>query len=247
MKFTLLFFLFLGLYSCKKDNPPPSVPATSGGLTLDFSYYFDSAKLVFSNAWYANAAGNIMNVENLQYFISDIKLVKSDGSVYTCPGLIGGMGYFSYMDAQLDTFSHIKLTGIPNGNYTGLYFYIGLDTMQNMADMLPNLDIYNNMAWPMGSGGYHFLKMEGHYANAKDTIGYTVHIGEEAHIIKVKQIAKSFTISGGGVVHLPLQMNVAGWFKNPNKYNFTTEGNYTMGNEYNMGQIAANGCNVFNY
>jgi len=247
MKYILLLLLFIGLYSCKKKDTPPASTVNTGGLTLDFTYNFDSSRIVFANAWYSNTAGNIMDIENLQYFIGDIKLIKSDGTIYTCPGQISGMGFFSYMDAQLDTFSHIKLTGIPDGNYTGLYFNIGLDSMQNMTGMLPDLDIYNNMQWPSGSGGYHFLKLEGHYVNSKDTIGYTVHIGEEAHLIKVKQIAKAFTISAGNVVHVALQMNVAGWFKKPNTYNFITEGNYTMGNEYDMGQIAGNGCNVFNY
>jgi hypothetical protein len=45
-----------------------------------------------------------------------------------------------------------------------------------------------NMAWPTAmGGGYHFLKMEGHYLDSLNTNqGYAIHIGKNENLMPVK-------------------------------------------------------------
>ena len=101
------------------------------------------------------------------------------------------------------------------------------------------------MAWPdvMG-GGYHFLKLEGHYKKDSLLAGYAMHIGQNGFRVSVG-LHCNLILPQNGDADFNMTMNVNEWFKNPNIYNFNTDGVFTMGDTILMKKLLQNGADVF--
>ena len=89
IKFLTALMIALTLVNCKKDkttSPEPAptlvLPAT-GNLNLAFEGMVGSMPLVFTTQTYTNQAGNTYNITMAKYYISNIKLTKTDNSIYT--------------------------------------------------------------------------------------------------------------------------------------------------------------------
>lgn len=202
-------------------------------------YRFDAGALVTDTIGYTNAAGFRISITRLQFYLSDFKLLKTDGSTYP-------INQAYYFDAKNPSFNAITLKDIPVGNYTGITFYVGLDSVLNKPLGLPATVENNNMEWPMGNGGYHFMKMEGYFVDSNVTQqGYTMHLGENANLVPVSLPNKPFTI-GALAANIQLKMNVNEWYKNPTIYDFNKDGNFSMGNAAAMAKLKLNGSDVFN-
>jgi len=240
MKKVLYFILiFSSVVSCKQDVTQQAQPVTTGNLTIQVGYRFDASSLLTDTILYTNAAGFKMSVTRLQYFISDINLTNANGGSYL-------INQAFFMDAKDLSFASINLTNVPFGNYTGMTFNIGLDSVMNVPYGLPLTPENNNMVWPttMG-GGYHFMKMEGYYIDTATVYGYTMHLGKNASRVPITLSNKSFSISSTPA-NVKLKMNVSEWFKNPLVFDFDKDGNYTMGNDALMIKLKNNGVDVFN-
>lgn len=152
-KYLFLFLLTISyLTNAQKTN----------SLSVRFENFVGDLPVSLHNANYKNAAGEDFNITLLQYFVSNIQLIKSDGSVFTVPQ---DDSYFLIKEAETKT-KTITLKDIPNGKYTGIKFVIGVDSARNAADIAYRkgcLDVANeakSMYWAWNSG-YIFVKMEG--------------------------------------------------------------------------------------
>lgn len=232
--------LFIMLFSCKKDKTISEVSEPSQSVYLSIAYKVDNEFLVTNHFNYKTQAGYNYSVTNLVYYLSQISLIKSDGSNIL-------LKKFQYVDATVSETNHLILENVPEGNYLGIAFNIGLDSLQNRSDMLPATPENINMQWPepMG-GGYHFLRLEGHYKDSLGTFGYAMHLGTNACLIPIK-INKRIVVSADGLTSVNLIMNINEWFRNPYIFDFNTDGNYIMGNLAAMKKIALNGTDVFNF
>ncbi|HQQ93497.1 MAG TPA: hypothetical protein PLQ93_03005 [Bacteroidia bacterium] len=245
MKVLRIFLFTIGLililFSCQKnnqrqdDNPAPPENSYSA---LSVSYRVDNLPLLKDSLMYTNAAGNVWSLQRLNYFLSQIALIKADSST---EGLLGYC-YVDGLDISKNTFT---LGNIKPGDYIGLSFNIGLDSLLNRPDALPSVTELNNMVWPepMG-GGYHVLKLEGYFRNAGSLFGYALHLGTNACRIPIR-LFKHIQVKSGEALKLNLSMNVNEWFMNPYQYDLDQDGNYTMGNAVLMMKIAGNGKDVF--
>lgn len=234
----LLAFLFL-FASCKKSTDEGSPIVQSGSANISFSYKIDSNPLVYDTLRYQNAAGNKYSITRLFYYISSISFYKSDNSSITLDKVI-------YMDAAAPN-QILHLDAIPEGSYSYISFCIGVSPSHNITDSLPAT--YENlfMAWPpdMG-GGYHFMKLEGHYLDAQQVErGFTMHLGTNAALVQHNKIPITLTVTKNQTASFSLQMNISEWFTHPYNYNFITDGNYTMGNAPLMQLISNNGKDIF--
>ena len=238
--FGILFFVII-ISSCKKDNTEVAQPnSTVGNLTVQISYLFDATALQTDTIGYTNAAGYKMSVSRLQYYLSKFVLINADG-ITTYP-----INQAYYFDAKDLNFSSITFTGVPNGNYKGLSFMIGLDTATNKTYFLPATVENNNMEWPVQmGGGYHFMKLEGSFIDTAGTWGYNMHLGTNGNTVNISLPNKAFLISGS-TSNIQLKMNVSEWFKNPSTYDFNIDGVYSMGNAPAMLKLKNNGVDVFN-
>lgn len=224
------------LISCKKDTI--SYPSNYSKAKVTVSLKCDNASVYFDSIMNINASGNIYSVNTVNFYISNIKLKRDDDLIYTSKKII-------YIDPALGSKNSFFLDSIPVGNYTEVEYKIGVDATHNVDYGLESTVDNLNMAWPTAmGGGYHFLKMEGHYLDALNVIqGYAIHIGKNENIIEVKQ---NLLLHQKNNAHeYSLIFNINEVFANPYSYNLNTETNYTMSDSMAMLKIKNNVKDAF--
>lgn len=175
----LLSIVFFGLsvFSCQTDAP--FTPVASGNLRLVFDNVVGTSDLKLGTGTYQNAVGESFSITKFNYFVSNIRLRKDDGSEYVVPQ---DSSYFLIQEDQ-PTSQTITLNNIPVGKYTGLTYLAGVDSLRSMADLSRRTGVLdpglnNGMYWDWNSG-YIFLKLEGtsSVAPAAQNNTFFYHIG----------------------------------------------------------------------
>lgn len=238
---TLLISSLLFLVSCKKENeseisiPTPTAAGTST-IKFQLAHSVDSFLLEFDTLLYTNEAGNLYRVSRLEYYVSKIVFLSPEGDF--------SMDSIYYVNAKTNPNKEIIVQDVPRKKYTGIRFYIGLDSVHNISNSLPATSENQAMAWPdpMG-GGYHFMKFEGHFQDSTALPGYAIHLGRNANL-PTANCSYAFEPQGNEL-NLKLNMNLNEWFRNPITYNLKTDGSYTMNNMAAMQKIRSNGSDVF--
>ncbi|QHT67089.1 hypothetical protein GXP67_10730 [Rhodocytophaga rosea] len=191
----ILLFLPLSFTACKKDDQQ-MIP---GKVTLQFNPVVDGQDLVLDDQEFTNSAGNKYKVEKLKYYVSKLKLTRSDGSIVEFPD-----GYFLIEETSLSNRREISLENVPAGNYSSFSFAIGVDSARNFStEMVGDLNPNNDMAWNWVSG-YKFFMLEGKFttaANATDAMVF--HIGGNR---SYRTIGLS-TSSTGGLAAIQIKAN----------------------------------------
>ncbi|GAB4034606.1 MbnP family protein [Spirosoma jeollabukense] len=159
----LLVLLVIGLtvIACETSDENPIIVTKSGQMRIAFDNVVGSSDLKLNSSTYQNAAGESFTVTKFNYFVSNIRLRKDDGTDYVVPQ---DSSYFLVQEAS-PTSQTIALNNIPIGRYTGLTFTIGVDSLRSLADISKRtgvLDpgINDGMYWDWNSG-YIFMKLEG--------------------------------------------------------------------------------------
>ncbi|GAA4381809.1 MbnP family protein [Hymenobacter koreensis] len=163
-----VLLLTAALFSaCKKDPTPEK-----GQLALAFENVVGNQQLVLgSPTYYTTAAGDQFKVTKFNYFISNIKLTRNDGTEWAEPE-----SYHLVKQAEPDS-KAFTLQGIPAGDYTKMTFTIGVDSARNTSGAQTGaLDQLNDMYWSWSSG-YIFLKLEGNSPQAPNTGALQYHVG----------------------------------------------------------------------
>ncbi|MCA5003660.1 MbnP family protein [Sphingobacterium bovistauri] len=164
------------LSSCEKSKDLQIDNNKQGQLKIKFDHIVGSKKLVLNEYTYSNTSNETFNITMLRYFVSNIKLTKLNGDVYSLPKEKS----FFLIDAASDSSLSPKLL-IPEGEYKILEFNLGVDSLTNTLPIEQRtgvLDIATNgMYWAWNSGYIHF-KLEGNSpqsTNANKSFKY--HIG----------------------------------------------------------------------
>ncbi|MBN8687025.1 MAG: hypothetical protein J0M10_08400 [Chitinophagales bacterium] len=170
------------LASCnRKMTPGSDGKDASSTLTLSFENYAGDKTVSMNGENYTNASGETFSVTLLQYFISNISLKKTDGTIITLPQ---DSSYFLVKES-LPASKQITLH-VPKGNYTAVTFMLGIDSLRNTKPLSERTGILDpaggaeGMYWGWNSG-YIFFKMEGHSTaipdNKAGTKKFRYHIG----------------------------------------------------------------------
>jgi hypothetical protein len=255
MFLTSLFLI--GISGCNDDNNDPDEPA--GKVVLHFMHYCDGAPMVFDSTGYTNEAGNLYEVNEIQYFISDVILHKSDGKQI----MIKKENDIYYVDTDIPATQKWQVFDpIPAGTYTGISFTFGINEQKNNSFMYVNPPEVN-MVWPeFLGGGYHYLKLNGKYDDPPYLRPFNFHLGIGQIYPPNSQNTDSilgfvqnnfevilpnsgFTIAKNQTVDIEVIMQVEEWFRNPNIWDHEVWGNYTMQNQDAMQAMKENGHNVF--
>lgn len=232
----IAIFILLLTVACKKDP----VPAPDSGAELKFqlAYHADGVPLQFDTMIYTNAAGEKYSVSRLEYFISNVVLHTENGDTR--------FSDVFYLNAENPVFNGFVLKGLKKGRFTGVSFLLGIDSFRNIPDGLPPTIENNAMFWPVPmGGGYHFMKLEGHFEDTAGQSGFAVHLGRNGNAVN-QNIQGQFELTGSGHV-INLSMNINQWFRDPYTYSFIKDGKYTMSSMPLMQKIAGNGEDVFTY
>lgn len=228
--------MFLSFSSCKRDHTNTPKPVVITPIKVDMGFNVNGIPLVFDTIQFQNSAGNSFSVTRLDCYISNIEITSVTGAIYKSTKLF-------YVSARDTSTHHFTVSDLPLTGITSFKCNIGLSASQNISNSLTPTPANLNMAWPdnMG-GGYHFLKLEGHYvATNMQVYGFAMHLGNTQNLVE-NTVASSLSetqVSSG----IKLTMDVAKWFDVPNKFDLNKT-NYTMGIDSLMTLLSQNGDNV---
>lgn len=181
-KYLLVAVAVLALTSCSNDDDSPA----ANNVTLEFNNTFKNTTIVLGNATAASAttntsaAGQIHHFSELKYVISNIRLIKDDGTEvpYNVNDLDKGATVIDQSKAA--SLSYV-LSNIPSATYKQIKFGLGIKVEQNMLDEVRFPKFYaaagandTEMMWEWGSG-YRFTKVEGFYGTDNKTM--SIHTG----------------------------------------------------------------------
>lgn len=131
-------------------------------LSITIQHTVGDKKLTTSSTFYSTAHQETFRVTRLQYYISNFQLVRYDGSTWTVPQ---DSSYF-LIKSSVPTSERIQLPNVPIGEYVGIRFMVGVDSLRNTKHPSQRkgcLDIggeANGMYWSWNAG-YIFFKLEG--------------------------------------------------------------------------------------
>lgn len=226
---TLLMFLFctpLFMASCKKDKviqPTDDVipPTATGTVTITFEHVVGTEPLQLDTKWYTNQNADSFTVSIFRYYISNVQLIKTDGTVFS------ETESYHLVDQGKSASREFTINNVPSGDYTGIRFLIGVDSTRNVSGAKSGaLDPANEMFWTWQSG-YIMAKMEGQRPKLNNADRYlTFHIGGfSGQYNTIRKVNFSFN-SGAAKVNatahpvVALKTDLLEWFKTPNIIKF---------------------------
>ncbi|MCD8538559.1 MAG: hypothetical protein LRY55_01470, partial [Leadbetterella sp.] len=173
-----LFLILLVLVACQDEMP------VANHITLHFHNTFNNTTIVLGNAASGtkntSAEGQSHSFSELKYVISNIRLIKADGSEfpYHINDLDKGAAVVNHSKAQ--TLDYV-LSDIPVGEYRQIRFGLGVKKELNTLDQVKFPKFYaeagandTEMMWEWGAG-YRFTKLEGFYG--EDNKEMSIHTG----------------------------------------------------------------------
>jgi len=252
----ILLFLATMLGSCKKDKHEE----LKSRMLIHFMHKVDGATLIKDQMIYANAAGNLYEVTEVMYFISDLKLHRSDGAIIE-PATWDDI---YYIDTKIPSTFTWNLPGdIPAGSYDSITFIFGISEEKNQSYIFVNPPEVN-MAWPdVLGGGYHYLMLNGWWLDpdsARQSYNFHLGIGQiyendsgqvqdiigfVQNYFTVRPQGPAFEVEDGILIEAELTMHIENWFKNPHIYDHNHWGGAIMQNQAAMQMGCENGMDVF--
>jgi hypothetical protein len=158
-KYTLLFLTLISasLQSCKKDEDEPKVEVpveTKGNFRIELEHKFGTADFDLGTA-YTNSSGEQLTFSTVKYYVSNVQLTQTDGSIWSAPN-----SYY-LVDLSSPITALITISDVPVADYKGFSFTLGVDSVRNVSGAQTGaLDPVNTMFWSWNTG-YIFTKIEG--------------------------------------------------------------------------------------
>ncbi len=213
MKFNICLALFVVILtvSCKKDNEEiPTADKATVAVTVNNSSGTSAVNLT---SFVTNPLNISYRTDLLKYIISNMKLVRGDGTEVPFPNV----ELINQEDASSLSFN---LADVPNGSYTDMRFVLGLDSLQNAT--LVNggdLDPSDGMVWTWNTG-YIFLKHEGRFIDSTGTQQpFFFHYGTNRAYTEIEVPIENLTINGE-TRKLTLNFDLAKMYSQPNPISY---------------------------
>jgi hypothetical protein len=244
IKVALLVSLMAFLTSCGEENEKPVAPK------FIFKHNVNGFDLQKSIMNYTNQAGNQYQVDELQYFVSEISIKTVDGQILP----VTADNAIHYVDIDIPATlewkptERIKVTG-----YESITFVFGINEAKNKTGLFVNPP-ERDMFWPdMMGGGYHYMKMNGQWKATGDTIKpFNLHLGIGMNDDGTAFYQNYFTVTlplnvtaGSLSNEFTITMNIEKWFESPNLWDWNVIGGQIMQNQDAMRMASENGANVF--
>lgn len=179
MRLLLWSTLSLLVLACTRDSP---VAVERGELQLAFEHVVGAKPLVLGSTSYRNGGGETFTVSTLNYYVTNIRLKRTDGPDYVVPQ---DSSYFLIRASDPAT-QVIRLHNLPAGTYSGVSYLLGVDSLRNTASVDRRTGVLDpagghtgGMYWDWNSGYIHF-KLEGNSPQVPASAGddrFMYHIG----------------------------------------------------------------------
>lgn len=202
------FVLFTAItISCNKDDNSDH-SSSSGYVDFTVTNKVDSVDLQLGQMMYTTTEGNNYQIDLLKYYITNFTFIKGDGTEFNA-------GNYDLINSGDATSNDISLSGIPNGTYTGLRFYLGVDSARNndLAN-IGDLDPSTGMFWPWNTG-YIFFMAEGSFITSSGSVNsLRNHYGGQS-ALAVIDLPINLTVSSNHR-HVDLVFNLNSLYNTPN-------------------------------
>ncbi|WP_053403992.1 MbnP family protein [Persicobacter sp. CCB-QB2] len=236
----ILVFLMACGSDDKVENP---------SLKINMLHTVDGAKLKMDAMLYANDLGEQFSVTKVNYYLSELELVKANGELVK----IDSMWYISLNPQNME--ATINLQSLPLGDYQQINFIFGLTDKWNDQSLVP-VDQLQAMIWPenMG-GGLHFMKLEGRFSlpEAEALNGYNTHMGnlkmgdmDLDHFFKAEVPAAGLSV-GQGLTEVNLEMDLLKWYTHGSTHYSLTEFQAIMNKPEKQAILMENGQNIWSF
>lgn len=172
MLLALLLPATIFLSSCKDKTKDPEPTPAAGNMKIRVDYVFgaDQQPWQLNKTFVQAKTGDSLSFTTFRYYVSNIKLKKSDGTWWSQPE-----SYF-LLDASIDNGSTISVSDVPAGTYTQMEYTMGVDSLRNVSGAQNGaLSLSNGMFWDWNTG-YIMLKAEGYSPDAANN-GFAFHLG----------------------------------------------------------------------
>ena len=181
MKTTFTFVALIGLFlgvstSCKKETLTPEPTPTveeKGSVSINLAHkwgFTNETTFDLNTLLIHPMSSDSLVFTLLKYYVSNIKLKKSDGTWWIHPE-----SYF-LVDLSNPSSLELNLTDVPVGDYTHVYYTMGVDSARNVSGAQSGaLATTNLMFWNWNSG-YIMLKAEGTSVDSPNG-SFSFHLG----------------------------------------------------------------------
>jgi hypothetical protein len=227
---------------------------TACAIHVRFVHSADGRPALFDSLVYINKAGNRYEINQVQYFVSEITLHSLAGNKI----VLSSDNPVHYVDKDISkTLLWKTADSLPTGRYDSVSFIFGLSPERNISYTYKNPP-ESFMFWPDAlGGGYHYMKINLKYLdNQGELSNFNCHLGIGR--IKSKEGATAgfihncfylsfpvnLTVKEDKSVEVLIIMDIGQWFDAINIMDFN---NYhgIMDNQEAMRKFSENGKSVF--
>ena len=201
----------LTLTGCKHDLQ--SDISSDGNLIFHLHTMVDTNTVFQYDSVYVMQGHRKISLSLAQMYISDIQLIRQDGSVYNMAGTV----LLKTLENEI-----YQVGNAPNGDYRAIRFSVGLDPVENIKTSLLNSDsLFNKPLMWFGETAqthrYVFLNLMGKIDTTTNGVGkladmkpFSYQIGTNANYKQVVMNNVSFTIQPGQsqYVHFIIDYNM---------------------------------------
>ncbi len=220
--FTYLLPIALLFTACKKDTKTILQPKY-GTVNITLENVVGSEPLILNTKNYITLSNDTFKLTTLKYYISNIKLIKNDGSIFV------EENSYHLINQAKQTSLNLTLINVPQGNYKAISYVIGVDSAKCCSGaQIGDLDPANGMFWDWDTG-YIMGSLIGtspqstgqNNAIVFQTVGFT----GANNVIKYANLNFNTTTANVNSEHSPtiyINCNVLEWFNLPNNIKFAT-------------------------
>ena len=238
----LVALLPTALLSCKKnkkDDPKP-VDITNA-VRLEFQHQAPDGSPLRLNTTHQTTTGEPYKLSLLTYYVSNIKLIRADGTAWAAPN-----SYYLVRVPGLPAANPVlTIPAVPAGNFTAIEFGLGVDSVANHhGDQTGALSPNNGMQWNW-STGYKFWVMEGtHVPTTGPAQDLTYHIGFDAQYRTIRlALPQALTVTAAIAPQATVEVSLRPFFTG---IDFADPAHRTvMGNSPTAARIANNLATMF--
>ena len=201
----------LSCAACNDDEPLATTGTTDVEVT--FAGMVGTEPLAIESKTYeAPGVAEGFRLSRVSFFLSGIQLLSDAGQ----GELVTDVAEVAYLELGSDGKATLQLKDVPQGNYTGIEFNLGLTPAQDALqpkDFAPGTPLANTSEYWVDWGSYVFLKIEGRSdtladGRARFDQNFVYHVGKAAENTKRITVRTPLEIDGSAA-NLPLRVDVA--------------------------------------
>lgn len=208
-----LLLLITCLTACYKVDKSSIEEVSTGTLLFHIHTNIGDSEVEEYGVNYMDENGRSMSLSMAQMYISEVELIKLDGSIYHVDN--------KYVLKVFET-EELMIGEVPVGNYKSIRFKVGLPPVVNAFDPLSAYDtliLNQSTMWystPVQPNGYVFINIAGTIDTTEtmngNQIPFSYKIGTNSNTIQIEMPEKYYTVLEGKETYIHMMNNYSKLF-----------------------------------